>query len=163
VRTRTITILMVFVGLIVAVAAYAATQFYRFECVEPFCPPVGAPVTEAAAPTAFPESMDGFWTGRIHQTDKKDWSIELRINGGSTLATVLYDELGCAGTITFDGGSAGAVRAREQITSGKNCTPSGKVTLAVVGGTLKWDYVPDGATYTATGQLSRTARTAPPS
>jgi len=161
VRTRTITVVMLLVGLSVAVGAYAATQYYRFRCVQPYCPPVSAPSTTAGGPTAFPQSMDGIWTGRIYQTDKRDWSIELRINGGATLATVLYPDLGCTGTITFDGGSPGAVRAREKINSG-GCTASGTVTLAVVDGSLQWDYVPDGDPYTATGRLSRT-RTAPPS
>jgi hypothetical protein len=150
---------MVLVGLIVAVAAYAATQFYRFECVQPFCPPAGATSTTGIAPTAFPESMDGFWTGRIHQTDERDWSIELRITEDVTVATVVYPELRCVGTITFAGASSGAVHAREEIASG-SCTPKGTVTLTVVGGTLNWNYVPDGATYMATGRLSRTA---PPS
>jgi hypothetical protein len=150
---------MLLVGLLVAVGAYAATQFYRFRCVQPFCPPVGAQATNGAAPTAFPGSMDGFWAGRIHQSDGRDWSIELRINEGATVATVLYRDLGCSGTITFAGAVPGALRAREEIKSG-NCTPKGTVTLAVDGGEIAWDYRPDGDTYTATGRLSRTA---PPS
>jgi hypothetical protein len=150
---------MVLVGLLVAVAAYAATQFYRFECVQPFCPPEGARGTTGATeptPTAFPGSMAGVWTGSIHQTDGRDWSIELRINKGATLATVLYRELGCAGTITFDGATGGTVSAREEITTG-SCTPKGTITLTPAGANLDWSYVPDGETYKATGRLSRAA------
>jgi hypothetical protein len=153
---------MLLVGLLVAVGAYAATQFYRFRCVQPFCPPAaGASGTAGAASAAFPASMEGFWTGRIHQTDGHDWPMELRITEGVTVATVLYRDLDCAGTITFASAPAGVVRAREHISSG-SCTPDGTVTLAVDGADLTWRYVPDGASYTATGRLSRT-RTAPPS
>lgn len=158
-RTRTITVVMLLVGLLVAVGAYAATQYYRFRCVQPFCPHAGAPGTPGAAPTAFPASMDGFWTGRIQQTDGRKWSIELRINEGATVATVLYRELGCTGTLTFDGAPSGVLRAREHIKAG-TCTTDGTVTLAVDGDGLAWHYRPDGATYTAEGRLSRTA---PPS
>jgi hypothetical protein len=146
---------MAFVALIVAVAAYAATQFYRFECVQPFCPQVGVTGT-AATPTVFPKSMAGLWTGTIHQTDDRAWPIELRIKEGDTVATVRYRDLGCAGTVTFVDAPTGVLRAREHITSG-SCTPNGWVSLATVGGNLEWTYVPDGDRYTATGRLSRTA------
>jgi hypothetical protein len=154
---------MLLVGLIVAVGAYAATQYLRFRCVQPFCPPppAAASGTPGAALTAFPASMEGFWTGRIHQTGGENWSMELRITEGVAVATVLYRDLDCAGTITFKSAPGGVVRAREHITSG-TCTKDGTVTLAVDGAGLDWTYVPDAARYTATGRLSRT-RTAPPS
>jgi hypothetical protein len=164
VRSWATAVVLVLVGLVVAVGAYAATQFHRFGCVQPLCPPVVGP-SGAGDPTAFPGQMDGFWTGSIHQTDGRDWSIELRINEGATVATVLYRDLGCAGTVTVAAPRAGAIpaagvlRAREHITSG-TCTPDGSVTLTATGGNLDWAYVPDGDTYTAKGRLSRTA---PPS
>jgi hypothetical protein len=138
----------VVLGLSAAAAGYSATQLVRRGCVHPWCP---------AAPTAFPASMEGVWTGRIQQTDGRAWAIELTINEGARVATVRYPELRCTGTLTFDRATTSELRAREHINSG-DCTADGAVTLAATGGGLDWTYRPDGETYTADGRLVRVAR-----
>lgn len=121
------------------------------------------PGSEAAAPAAGVfggaelAPAEGTYSGTLSQrgTRRSDRDYPVEMTFSSQGSTVAYPTLGCRGTLTPTGNSAGARVYRETITSGR-CDPTG--TWYVTRGSddaVSVEYHPSGADYVVVGQLTR--------
>ena len=121
------------------------------------------PGAEAAAPAAGVPGgaefapAEGTYSGTLSQrgTRRSDRDYPVEMTFSSQGSTVAYPTLGCRGTLTPTGNSAGARVYRETITSGR-CDPTG--TWYVTRGSddaVSAEYHPSRADYVVVGQLTR--------
>ena len=115
----------------------------------------GAAQDPAGGPEFAPAS--GTYSGTLSQrgTRRSDRDYPVEMTFSSQGSTVAYPTLGCRGTLTPTGNSAGARVYRETITSGR-CDPMG--TWYVTTGSdqaVSAEYHPSNADYVVVGQLTR--------